>query len=319
MEKENDSQVTEFILLGFSTDHVVQVLLFQIFLILYITTLAGNLLLIVAVRYDHRLHNSMYIFLANLSFLDICFTSFIVPKMLVNFVVEKKSISYVGCLVQVYGFLLLGDTECILLAFMAYDRYVAISNPLHYNVIMKTITCVGMISASWLTGSVVSSVDIYLLCQLTFCKFTPIDHFFCEAPSLMELSCNDLSLFNVVVVKLVGSSIFLLVPLSCILYSYGHIILAVLKIRSSRYKAFSTCISHLIIVILFYGTAIIIYTKPQYSGHLSDKLLSVFYTTVTPMLNPIIYSLRNKDVQGAIQHLKRSTMKVLASCSMLNS
>ncbi|XP_073528983.1 olfactory receptor 2D2-like [Phyllobates terribilis] len=309
MEKGNDSQVTEFILLGFSPDPAVQVLLFHLFLILYTATLAGNLLLIVAVTFDQRLHNSMYIFLANLSFLDICFTSIIVPKMLINFLMEKKSISYASCLVQVFGFLLLGETECVLLAFMAYDRYVAISNPLRYNVVMRTMTCVGMISASWLTGSVISSVDIYLLCQLTYCKFTPIDHFFCEAPSLMELSCNDLAHFNLVVLKLVGSSILLLVPLSCILYSYGHIILAVLKIRSSRYKAFSTCISHLIIVILFYGTAIIMYMKPQYSGHLSDKLLSVFYTTVTPMLNPIIYSLRNKDVQAAIHHLKRSTMK----------
>ncbi|KAM4043934.1 olfactory receptor 2D3-like [Anomaloglossus baeobatrachus] len=304
MDNGNDSQVTEFILLGFSSDPVVQVLLFQIFLILYMTTLAGNLLLIIVVRSDHRLHNSMYIFLANLSFLDICFTSITIPKMLVNFLKEKKSISYAGCLVQVYGFLLLGETECILLAFMAYDRYVAISNPLHYNVVMRTTTCVRMISASWLTGGVISSVDIYLLYQLRYCNFTTIDHFFCEPPSLMELSCSDLSLFNVV--KLVGSSMLLLIPLSCILYSYSHVILVVLKIRSTRYKAFSTCISHLIIVILFYGTAIIMYMKPQHSGHLSDKLLAVFYTTITPMLNPIIYSLRNKDVQGAIQHFKRS-------------
>ncbi|XP_066438596.1 olfactory receptor 2D3-like [Eleutherodactylus coqui] len=306
MESGNYSQVTEFILLGFSADPSVQLLLFQIFLILYVITAAGNLLLIVAVRTDRRLHNSMYIFLANLSFLDICFTSITVPNMLVNFLREKKRISYAGCLIQVYGFLLLGETECILLAFMAYDRYVAISNPLRYNVIMKTTVCVRMIGASWLTGGIISSVDLYFLYQLTYCGFTTIDHFFCEAPSLMRLSCNDLSLLDAV--KLIGSSILLLIPLLCILYSYTHIILAVLKIPSRRYKAFSTCISHLIIVILFYGSTIIMYMKPENSGHLSDKLLAVFYTSITPMMNPIVYSLRNKDVQGAIQNLGRSVM-----------
>ncbi|XP_069830444.1 olfactory receptor 5V1-like [Dendropsophus ebraccatus] len=304
MEIRNYSQVTEFILLGFSTEHIVQVVLFQVFFILYMTTVTGNLLLIVAVRSDHRLHNSMYIFLANLSFLDICFTSITIPKMLSNFLREKKSISYEGCLIQVYGFLILGETECILLAFMAYDRYVAISNPLRYSVVMRTTVCVRMIGASWLTGGIISSVDIYFLYQLRYCGFVTIDHFFCEAPSLMTLSCNGDSVINVI--KLVGSAVVLLVPLSCILCSYVHILLSVLRIQSKRYKAFSTCISHLIIVILFYGSAIIMYMKPEHSGHLLDKLLSVLYTTVTPMLNPIIYSLRNKDVQGAIRHLWRS-------------
>ncbi|XP_056418928.1 olfactory receptor 2D2-like [Hyla sarda] len=306
MERGNYSQVTEFILLGFSTDPIVQVLLFHVFLILYMTTVAGNLLLMVAVRSDHRLHSSMYIFLASLSFLDICFTSITIPNMLSNFLRAKKSISYAGCLVQVYSFLLFGETECVLLAFMAYDRYVAISNPLRYSVVMRTTACVRMIGVSWLTGAAISSVDIYFLCTLRFCTFTTIDHFFCEAPSLMNLSCSDLYLINVV--KLVGSSILLLVPLPFILYSYSHIILVVLRIRSRRYKAFSTCTSHLIIVILFYGSAIIMYMKPEHSGHLSDKLLSMFYTTVTPMLNPLIYSLRNKNVQVAIRNYGRSVV-----------
>ncbi|CAN2390037.1 Olfactory receptor [Pristimantis euphronides] len=305
MESGNYSQVTEFILLGFSTDPNVQVIFFQIFLILYMTTAAGNLLLIMIVRSDRRLHNSMYIFLTNLSFLDICFTSITIPNMLINSFREKR-ISHAGCLTQVYGFLLLGETECVLLAFMAFDRYVAISNPLRYNVIMKTTVCVRMIVASWLTGGVISSVDIYFLYQLRYCRVTTIDHFFCEAPSLMRISCNDHSIHNVI--KLIGSSILLLVPLSCILYSYSHIILTVLKIHSGGYKAFSTCMSHLIIVILFYGSAIIMYMKPESSEHLLDKLLSVFYTSVTPMMNPIIYSLRNKDVQGAIQNLWRSAV-----------
>ncbi|XP_075717289.1 olfactory receptor 2D2-like [Rhinoderma darwinii] len=315
MERRNYSQVTEFILLGFSTDPIVQVLLFHIFLVLYMTTVAGNLLLIVAVTSDHRLHNSMYIFLANLSFLDIGFTSITIPKMLINFLREKKSISYAGCFFQVYGFLLLGETECVLLAFMAYDRYIAISNPLRYSVIMKTTACVRMIGASWFTGSVISSVDIYFLYQLQYCELTTVDHFFCEVPSLMKISCSDFSAFNMV--KLVGSFILLLLPLSCILYSYSHIILTVLKIRSSRFKAFSTCISHLIIVILFFGSAIVIYMKPEHSGHLSYKLLSLFYTTVTPMLNPMIYSLRNKDVRGAIRHAWR--FEVISNPQVLGS
>ncbi|XP_075717308.1 olfactory receptor 2D3-like [Rhinoderma darwinii] len=304
MERRNYSQVTEFILLGFSTDPIVQVLLFHIFLVLYMTTVAGNLLLIVAVTSDQRLHNSMYIFLANLSFLDIGFTSFTIPKMLINFLREKKSISYAGCFLQMYGFLLLGETECVLLAFMAYDRY-----------IMKTTVCVRMIGASWFTGGVISSVVIYFLYQLQYCELTTVDHFFCEAPSLMKLSCSDSTVLKIV--KIVGSFILLLLPISSIFYSYSHIILTVLKIWSSRYKAFSTCISHLIIVILFYGSAIIIYIKHEHSGHLSYKLLSLFYTTVTPMLNPIIYSLRNKDVRGAIKHAWR--FEVISNPHVLGS
>ncbi|KAM3931096.1 olfactory receptor 10A3-like [Leptodactylus fuscus] len=306
MERRNYSQVTEFILLGFSKDPTVEVLLFQIFLILYIGTVAGNLLLIVAVRSNHNLHNSMYIFLANLSCLDIGFATITIPKMLSNFFKEKKTISYEGCFIQMYGFLILGETECVLLAFMAYDRYVAISNPLRYNVIMKNSVCVRMICVSWLTGSIISSVDIYYLHQLRYCGDIVIDHFFCEAPPIMKLACNDHYVLDVV--KFLGSSIVLPIPLSCILFSYIHIFMTVLKIRTRRFKGFSTCISHLVIVILFYGSAITMYMKPENSGFLSDKHIAVFYTTVTPMLNPMIYSLRNQDVQGAIVNLWRSAV-----------
>ncbi|KAG8548238.1 hypothetical protein GDO81_026021 [Engystomops pustulosus] len=306
MGRGNYSQVMEFTLLGFSTPPMVEVVLFQVFLILYMSTVAGNLLLILAVGCSHHLHTSMYILLANLSFLDICFTTITIPKMLSNFLMEKKSISFASCLIQVYAFLVLGETECVLLAFMAYDRYVAISNPLRYSTIMRTTTCVRMIGCSWLIGGLISSVDMYYLYRLRYCGVTTIDHFFCEAPSLMRLSCCDHSILDVI--KLIGSTILLLVPLLCILYSYTHIILAVLKVNSRRYKAFSTCLSHLIVVMFFYGSAIIMYMKPEHSGHMLDKLLSVFYTIVTPMLNPIIYSLRNKDVRGAITDLWRSTI-----------
>ncbi|XP_075056569.1 olfactory receptor 13D1-like [Mixophyes fleayi] len=301
MESGNSSKVTEFILLGLSTDPNLQLPLFHFFLIVYMTTLAGNLLLIVAVRGDHRLHHSMYLFLANLSFLDLCYTSITVPKMLVDFLTENKRISFAGCLFQVYSFLLLGETECVLLAFMAYDRFVAICNPLRYRTIMKTAACIKMISTSWLIGCIISSVDILVIYQLSFCGYNTINHFFCEAPSLMQLSCSDISLTNVV--KLVSSCILLLLPLSFILYSYIHIIRAVLRIRSRRHKAFSTCVSHLTIVILFYGSAIFMYMKPEHTGSLADKMLSVFYTIITPMLNPMIYSLRNKDVQGALKSI----------------
>ncbi|XP_075056544.1 olfactory receptor 5AR1-like [Mixophyes fleayi] len=299
MENRNHSKVTEFFLLGLSADPNLQLPLFQFFLIVYIFTVTGNLLLIVAVRGDHRLHHPMYLFLANLSFLDIGHTSITVPKMLVDFLMQKKRISFDGCLIQVYSFLLLGDTECVLLAFMAYDRFVAICNPLHYRTIMKTAACIQMISTSWLIGCIISSVDIFILYQLSFCGPNTINHFFCEAPSLLQLSCSDMALANVV--KLVGGCILLLLPLSFILYSYIHIIRAVLRIRSRRHKAFSTCVSHLTIVVLFYGSALFMYMKPEHTGSLADKMLSVFYTIITPMLNPIIYSLRNKDVQGSLK------------------
>ncbi|XP_072000356.1 olfactory receptor 2D3-like [Engystomops pustulosus] len=265
------------------------------------TTVTGNGLIMVSVRVDRRLHNSMYYFLANLSFLDILNTSVIVPNMLTNIVTSRRTISYVGCLLQVYCFLLLAETQCILLAFMAYDRYVAICDPLHYNVTMNTVSCVRMISISWVTGGIISTIDIYFIYELRFCGPITIDHFFCEAPSLLQSSCSDISVDNIVM--LVGGSILLIVPLSLILYSYVQIIFELLKIRSRRYKAFSTCVSHLIVVIIFYGTAMFMYLNPRQKTSVSDKMVSVFYTMITPMMNPFIYSLRNKDVHQALRHL----------------
>ncbi|KAG9468111.1 hypothetical protein GDO78_013738 [Eleutherodactylus coqui] len=296
---------TKIILLGLSENPQIQVVLFQIFLFFYMSTILGNLLLIAAVRVDSRLHHSMYFFLSNLSFLDICYTSIIIPKMLVNIAVSSQSISFSGCLLQVYFYLLMGETECILLAFMAYDRYVAICNPLLYNVIMNTVSCVKMICASWVIGCIISSIDMYFLSKLRYCRSTTtIDHFFCEAPSLIELACSDISANNIVMI--VGSTILLIVPVSLILFSYMQISLVLIKIRSQRYKAFSTCLSHLIVVIIFYGTALFMYMRPRYkTKEATDKMVSVFYTVVTPMLNPLIYSLRNKDVQRALRRMKK--------------
>ncbi|XP_068089293.1 olfactory receptor 2D3-like [Hyperolius riggenbachi] len=307
MYSENQSDVTEFILLGLSEDPKVQVVLFPIFLIIYMTTLVGNLLLIVAVRMDRRLHNSMYIFLANLSILDICFTSVIVPNVLVNFLSLKKSISYTGCAMQVFFYLFLAETECVLLAFMAYDRYVAICHPLHYNTIMDTMACLWMITLSFLIGCIISSLDLYFTFRLTYCGPNTINHFFCEVPLLMQLSCSDISSVNIL--KLVSSAIVLLTPLLLILISYVHIIVAIMRISSGRYKAFSTCVSHLVVVVILYGTALFMYIRPEHSvTQGTDKIVAVFYTAITPVLNPLIYSLRNKDVHRAIRRLHITTL-----------
>ncbi|XP_063775254.1 olfactory receptor 2G3-like [Pseudophryne corroboree] len=300
----NQSAVKEFILLGLSDNSKMQVPLFQLFLTIYMFTLAGNGVLITAVRVDNRLHTPMYLFLSNLSFLDICYTSIIVPKMLVNIAISSKSISTAGCFLQVYLYLFLGETECILLAFMAFDRYVAICNPLRYNVIMNTASCIRIISTSYMTGSAISSVDIFFTATLKFCGPVIIDHFFCEAPSLLQLSCSDLTANNIV--ALIGSTTLIFIPLSLILFSYTQIFLVVVKIPSGKYKAFSTCISHIIVMVIFYGTVMFMYLRPRYSAtEFTDKLVSVFYTIVTPMLNPLIYSLRNKDVLRALRLLGR--------------
>ncbi|KAM8953786.1 olfactory receptor 2D3-like [Pelodytes ibericus] len=307
MERWNRSVVTEFILLGLSTDPNVQVLLFQIFLLIYVATLAGNLLLIVAVRTDKRLHSSMYLFLANLSSMDICYTTIIVPKMLADFLTERKSISVTGCAVQIYFYLFLGESECVLLAFMAYDRFVAICNPLHYNTVMNITTCIHMITAAWVTGCTISCIDQFFVYRLKYCGPNTIDHFFCEAPSLTKLACNDISLNNIVMWS--GSTLLLLMPLVLILFSYVHIILCIVKIRPGRSKSFSTCVSHVIVVVIFYGTSIFMYMRPMHSVRdATDKMVSVFYTIVTPMMNPLIYSLRNKDVQRALRRLGRCTV-----------
>nr|DBA25574.1 TPA: hypothetical protein GDO54_009949 [Pyxicephalus adspersus] len=256
------STVREFILLGLSTDPVVEILLFPFFLAVYMTTLMGNLLLIVAVRTDKRLHISMYIFLSSLSFLDICYTSSIVPKMLVNFLSSKKSISFAGCAIQFFFFLFMGETECLLLALMAYDRYVAICTPLHYNRIINTKVCLWMIAISWLTGCIISSIDTYVTFRLTFCGPNIINHFFCEAPLLLQLSCSDISSVNII--KLAGTAILLFIPLSLILISYLRIIVTIMIMHLGKTKAFSTCISHLVVVIIFYGTAMFMYVRPEH-------------------------------------------------------
>ncbi|XP_077345278.1 olfactory receptor 5AP2-like [Lithobates pipiens] len=305
MYTQNQSTVTEFILLGLSMDPLVQVLLFHIFLIVYLTSLTGNLLILLAVRADKRLHTSMYFFLSSLSFLDICFTSSVVPKMLVNFLSPKKSISFTDCAVQFCISLTMGQTECLLLAFMAYDRYVAICIPLHYNMIMNTTVCFRMIGISLLSGCFAASFETYLTFTLIYCGPNTMNHFFCELPLLLQLSCSDTSAISNL--KLVFLPFMLFIPLSLILISYIRIIIAVMTIRLGKNKAFSTCISHLVVVVIFYGTSIFVYGRPENAvTEDTDKNAAVFYIVITPMINPLIYSLRNKDVQKAMKSLIRA-------------
>ncbi|XP_068089299.1 olfactory receptor 2D3-like [Hyperolius riggenbachi] len=303
IQTRNQSVVEEFILLGLSEDPLVQIVLFHLFLLIYLTTLAGNLLLIVAVGADTRLHTSMYFFLANLSSLDIFYTSTIVPKMLVNFLSLKKSISFTGCFIQhTILFLIFSCTECSLLALMAIDRYVAICHPLRYNMIMNTSVCFWMISISWMTGCIVSSLDTYIAFHLTYCGPNIINHFFCESPLLLQLSCSSSSATDIL--RVLGTAIFLFIPLSLIIGSCLRIIICIAKLHTGKYNVFSTCVSHLVVVTIFFGASIYMYVRPENSvKDGTDKVVAVFYTAITPMLNPVIYSLRNKDVQRTMKQL----------------
>ncbi|XP_063297663.1 olfactory receptor 1J4-like [Pelobates fuscus] len=302
MNSRNRSTVTEFILLGLSSDPSVQIILFIIFLVAYIASLAANCLLILAVSVDRHLHNPMYFFLVNLSIVNLGGPSVSVPKMLLNFLYGDKSILFAGCATQIFFSLLLGLIEGILLVFMAYDRFIAICKPLRYHMVMNRSACTWMIAVTWTVSCVMSSADTFLLCSLTFCGPNTINHFFCVIPSLMLLSCNDNSLFDILI--LFGSTALLLIPLILIIFSYYKIMASILRIQSGRYKAFSTCLSHLIVVAMFYVIATVMFMQPSSSvDDNRDKIVSVFYVVVTHLLNPLIYSLKNKDVLRAMRRL----------------
>ncbi|XP_004716501.1 olfactory receptor 2D2-like [Echinops telfairi] len=300
MRPTNQTPVTEFFLQGLSDDPHTQKLLFVLFLFVYLVTALGNLLLMSLVRLDSRLHTPMYFFLCNLSLADLCFSTNIVPQALVHLLSRKKTISFLRCAAQLLLFLILGGTQCALLAVMSYDRYVAICNPLHYSNIMTWRVCVQLATGSWTSGIFVSAVDTTFTLRLPYRGSNTIAHFFCEAPALLVLASTDTHTSEMAIF-LVGV-VILLIPVSLILVSYGNIIVTVIRMRSAagRLKAFSTCGSHLMVVILFYGSAIITYMTPKSSKE-QGKLVSVFYAVVTPMLNPLIYSLRNKDVKGALR------------------
>ncbi|XP_062053385.1 olfactory receptor 5A1 [Lepus europaeus] len=297
----NSSSVTMFILLGFTDHPELQVFLFVTFLGIYLVTLAWNLALIFLIRSDTRLHTPMYFFLSNLSFIDICYSSAVAPKMLTDFFQEQKTISFVGCAAQFFFFVGMGLTECFLLTAMAYDRYVAISSPLLYTAIMSQSLCTGMVVGAYVGGFLSSLIQASSIFRLHFCGPNIINHFFCDLPPVLALSCSDIfpsQVINFLVVVAVGGTSFLI-----LLISYSYIVTAVLKIRSvdGRWKAFNTCASHLMVVILLFGTALFMYLRPSSSYSLGrDKVVSVFYSLVIPMLNPLIYSLRNKEIKDAL-------------------
>ncbi|XP_064144141.1 olfactory receptor 9G19-like [Loxodonta africana] len=307
MERGNHT-VTEFILVGLTTDPVMQLILFMVFLVMYSVTLVGNNTLITLICNDSRLHTPMYFFIGNLSFLDLWYSSVYTPKILVTCISEDKSISFAGCVAQFFFSAGLVYNECYLLATMAYDRYVAISNPLLYAQVMPKRLCIYLVICAYTGGFVNAIILTSNTFTLDFCGDDVIDDFFCDVPPLVKLACDVKESYQVVLYFLMASNV--IIPIVLILASYLFIIAAILRIHSTqgRLKAFSTCSSHLISVTLYYGSILYIYSRPSSSYSLeTDKMVSVFYTVVFPMLNPVIYSLRNKDVKEALKKLLRLT------------
>ncbi|XP_068277765.1 olfactory receptor 10AG1-like [Nyctibius grandis] len=299
---ENHTTGPGFILLGLSDHPSLQGLCFTVFLVIYLMVLIGNSLIALITVVESSLHSPMYFFLRNLSFLEICYTSVTLPKMLVAFLMEDGRISFLGCAAQLYFLVLLGSIECLLLAAMAYDRYVTICDPLHYTLIMNGELCVRLLVGLWLVVVPVQVGQTYQVFTLPFCASHDLRHFFCDVPPLLELACadtfwNHVTLYTIILV-------FAILPFSLIVISYTKIIRAILKMPSvlGRHKAFSTCSSHLGVVILFYGSATVAYLKRRSRDSAdTDKYLALFYTIVTPVFNPLIYSLRNKEVRIALQ------------------
>ncbi|XP_040859494.1 olfactory receptor 7A10-like [Ochotona curzoniae] len=300
----NQTQLAEFLLLGFSEDPALQPLMFGLFLSMYLVTVSGNLIIVLTILSDTNLHMPMYFFLANLSLADVGFTTNTIPKMLVNIQTQSQAISYAGCITQMFFFLLFGDLDDFLLTVMAYDRFVAICHPLHYTVIMNSRLCVKLVLLCCLISVLNGLIQSLLILRLSFCTHMEIPHFFCELNQVVHRACSDTFLNDLIMylatVLLAGG------PLSGILYSYSKIVSSIRAISSKqgKYKAFSTCASHLSAVSLFYGTCIGVYLSASAAPHsASTAAASVMYTVVTPMLNPFIYSLRNTDMKRALKRL----------------
>ncbi|XP_076713947.1 putative olfactory receptor 2B3 [Callospermophilus lateralis] len=311
MNWENDSSSKGFILLGFSDSPWLHMPLLVVLFISYTFTIFGNVSIMVVSILDPKLYTPMYFFLTNLSILDLCYTTSTVPHMLANICRNKNTISYSGCVAQLIIFLALGATECLLLAVMSFDRFVAICRPLHYVVTMNRLFCLRMAAFSWLTGSSLSVLQSCLTLNMPHCGHREVDHFFCEVPALLKLSCADTKPIEAEL--FFCSVLILLIPVTLILISYGFIAQAVLKIRSSegRQKAFGTCGSHMVVVSLFFGTVIYMYLQPPSSTSKDwGKMVSLFYGIITPMLNPLIYSFRNKDMKEAFERVMSRTFLI---------
>ncbi|XP_062994323.1 olfactory receptor 10A3-like [Elgaria multicarinata webbii] len=299
---QNQTTVSEFILLGFGDLPKVHVLLFLLFLVVYLVTMAGNLLIVVLVVADQHLHTPMYFFLGNLSFLESCYSSTILPKMLSSLLTGEKRISIKACFLQFFIFSCLAGAECYLLAMMSYDRYLAICKPLHYATLMNSRLSFQLAAVSWVCGILVSISLLLKVSWLSFCGPNEIDHYFCDSPPIINLSCSDTLLVELI--ALIFACVFTLPPFLLTLTSYVYIIVTILKIPSTtgRQKAFSTCSSHLTVVALYYGTLMLVYMLPRSKdiSHLK-KVFSLFYTVLTPMVNPLIYSLRNMEVKESMR------------------
>ena len=324
MESGNNTQISEFLLLGFSEEPELQPFIFGLFLFMYLITVFGNLLIFLAVSSDSKLHTPMYFFLSNLSFVDICFTSTTIPKMLWNIQRQSKHISYAGCISQIHFFLLFAGLDNFLLTVMAYDRYLAICYPLHYTVMMNPWNCGLLILVSWVMSALNSLLQSLMILRLSFCAGLEIPHFFCELNQVIRCACSDTFLNDIVIyfaAAILGGGAF-----TGIIYSYFKIISCIRRISSTqgKYKAFSTCASHLSVVALFYCTVLSVYLSPA-STHSSQSNItaSVMYTVATPMLNPFIYSLRNKDIKRGLRRfivmasLKMPTYLWLKKCKWL--
>ncbi|XP_004459515.1 olfactory receptor 5V1-like [Dasypus novemcinctus] len=303
MDINNLTTLEEFFLLGLSDLAGVRYPLFLVLAVIYQVTLLGNCTILLAIVTEKKLHTPMYYFLANLSLLDIFCPSAIIPKMLENFLTEKQSISFVGCALQLYFLVALAGTEAFLLSLMAYDRYVAICFPLRYTLIVTTVRCAQLAAGTWAAGFLNSLLHTVFTFRLSFCKSHQVNHYYCDIPPVVALSCSSTYLAKMLVLLLggiLGISAFLIT-----LISYIYIISTTLKIQSAegKRKAFSTCASHLLVVCLFYGTTLFTYMRPSSSQHspARDRLISMLYAIITPMINPIIYSLRNTEVKGALK------------------
>uniref|UniRef100_A0A8D0HJW1 Olfactory receptor n=1 Tax=Sphenodon punctatus TaxID=8508 RepID=A0A8D0HJW1_SPHPU len=305
----NDTEVTDFILSGFTDSPELRVAFFAMFLVIYIVTLVGNIGMIILIRLSSQLHTPMYFFLSSLSFVDICISSTITPKMLATFYFEGRVISFSGCVVQQLFYSVFVSVEAFMLAVMAYDRYVAVCNPLIYSTVMSSGTCFWLVAGSYVAGVTSAIVQVTCTFSLSFCGSKKIHHFFCDIHPLLKLSCTGTRVNEIVLFLFTA---FVGFPTSLeILISYAYILSTILRIRfvKGRHKAFSTCTSHLTAVTLFYGSTLFIYLRPAPSYAMDhNKVASVFYTVVLPMLNPLIYSLRNKEVQGAIQKIIRKNI-----------
>ncbi|XP_065419148.1 olfactory receptor 6N1-like [Chrysemys picta bellii] len=297
----NQTAIKEFIILGFGDLPDLQILLFLMFQVIYMATVAGNTLIVMLIVVNQHLHTPMYFFLGNLSCLETCYTSTILPRLLASLLTGDKTISVSGCIIQLYFCGSLACTECYLLAAMSYDRYLAICKPLHYSTLMNIRFCLQLAAGSWLNGCLATAIFVLFLSQLIFCGPNEINHFYCDSIPLIELSCSDTH--QVILLDFILVSVFTLPPFLLTLTSYVCIITTILRIPSTtgRQKAFSTCSSHLIVVTIFYGSIMIVYLLPKHDTLRNlNKVLSLCYTVLTPLVNPLIYSLRNREVKEAL-------------------